>query len=81
MCLAVPSKVVELDGEVAIVEAFGQARRVSLLLMPEEVALGDYVLIQAGGFAFERVKAERAEDALRVMAELMVDEGGDVRAW
>ena len=59
MCLAVPSKVVELDGEVAIVEAFGQARRVSLLLMPEEVALGDYVLIQAGGFAFERVKAER----------------------
>lgn len=81
MCLAVPSKVVELDGEVAIVEAFGQARRVSLLLMPEEVALGDYVLIQAGGFAFERVEAERAEDALRVMAELMVDEGGDVRAW
>ena len=81
MCLAVPSKVVELDGEVAILEAFGQARRVSLLLMPEEVALGDYVLIQAGGFAFERVKAERAEDALRVMAELMVDEGGDVRAW
>jgi hydrogenase expression/formation protein HypC len=81
MCLAVPSKVVELDGEVAIVEAFGQARRVSLLLMPEEVALGDYVLIQTGGFAFERVEAERAEDALRVMAELMVDEGGDVRAW
>lgn len=81
MCLAVPSKVIELDGDMATVEAFGETRQVSLLLMPEEVSLGDYLLIQAGGFAFERVDAERAADSLRAMRELMELGSEDVRAW
>jgi hydrogenase expression/formation protein HypC len=81
MCLAVPSRVIALDGDMATVEAFGETRQVSLLLMPEEVALGDYLLIQAGGFAFERVEADRAEESLRVMAELMAADSTDVRAW
>lgn len=81
MCLAVPSKVVEIDGDMATVEAFGETRQVSLLLMPEEVSLGDYLLIQAGGFAFERVEVERAEDSLRAMRELMELGTEDVRAW
>lgn len=81
MCLAVPSRIIEIDGDMATVVAFGEARRVSLLLMPDEVALGDYVLIQAGGFAFERVEPERAEEALRMMAEMMAAGVADVRAW
>ena len=81
MCLAVPSKVIEIDGDMATVEAFGETRQVSLLLMPEEVSLGDYLLIQAGGFAFERVEAERAEESLRLMRELMEQGTDDVRAW
>jgi hydrogenase expression/formation protein HypC len=81
MCLAVPSKVIELDGDMATVEAFGETRRVSLLLMPEEVGLGDYLLIQAGGFAFERVEPDRAQESLRVMAELMAAGADDMRAW
>ncbi len=81
MCLAVPSRVVEINGDLATVEAFGETRQVSLLLMPEEVALGDYVLIQAGGFAFERVEPERAEESLRLMQELMAQGTEDVRAW
>lgn len=81
MCLAVPSKVIGIDGDMATVEAFGETRQVSLLLMPEEVSLGDYLLIQAGGFAFERVEAERAEESLRLMRELMELGTEDVRAW
>jgi hydrogenase expression/formation protein HypC len=81
MCLAVPSRVVAIDGDMASVEAFGETRQVSLLLMPEEVAMGDYVLIQAGGFAFERVEPERAEESLRLMQELMAQGTEDVRAW
>ena len=81
MCLAVPSKVIEIDGDMATVEAFGETRQVSLLLMPEAVSLGDYLLIQAGGFAFERVDVERAEDSLRAMRELMELGTEDVRAW
>lgn len=81
MCLAVPSKVIAIDGDLATVEAFGETRQVSLLLMPEAVSLGDYLLIQAGGFAFERVEVERAEDSLRAMRELMELGTEDVRAW
>jgi hydrogenase expression/formation protein HypC len=77
----VPSKVIEIDGDMATVEAFGETRQVSLLLMPDEVSLGDYLLIQAGGFAFERVDVERAEDSLRAMRELMELGTEDVRAW
>ena len=81
MCLAVPSKVVALEGLMATVEAFGEQRQVSLMLMQEEVALGDYLLVQVGNFAFERVDPERAEESLRLMEELMAQGTGDVRAW
>lgn len=81
MCLAVPSKVIAVDGLLATVEAYGEQRQVSLMLLNEEVAVGDYLLVQAGGFAFERVDADRAEDSLRLMEELMALGSGDVRAW
>ncbi len=80
MCLAAPSRVVEVREGMAVTECFGQRREVSLLLMNEDVAVGDYLLIQAGGFAFERVEAERAEEALAVMREFM-EQGGDARSW
>lgn len=80
MCLAAPSRVVEVRDGTALTECFGQRREVSLLLLNEDVAVGDYLLIQAGGFAFERVEPERAAEALAVMAELMA-QGGDARSW
>jgi hydrogenase expression/formation protein HypC len=48
--------------------------------MNEDIAVGDYLLIQAGGFAFERVETQRAEEALALMEELMQQEG-DARRW
>jgi hydrogenase expression/formation protein HypC len=80
VCLAAPSRVIEMRKGMAVTECFGQIREVSLLLMNEDVAVGDYLLIQAGGFAFERVEAERAEEALAVMREFM-EQGGDARSW
>jgi len=80
MCLAAPSRVIEVHEGMAVTECFGQMREVSLLLMNEDIAVGDYLLIQAGGFAFERVEAERAEEALALMRELMEQEG-DARSW
>jgi len=81
MCLAVPSKVVAVDGLMATVEAFGRQRNVNLMLMQEEVALGDYLLIQLGDFAFERVDKARAEESLRLMEEILAQGDGGVRAW
>lgn len=80
MCLAAPSKVIEVRDGMAVTECFGLVREVSLLLMNEDVAVGDYLLIQAGGFAFERVEPARAQEALALMRELM-EQGGDAREW
>lgn len=74
MCLAIPSKVVALDGLIATVEAFGDRRHVNLLLLGEEaaqVALGDYLLVQSGTFAFRRVAPEAAIESLQLFAQIL----------
>ncbi|MCX7176452.1 MAG: HypC/HybG/HupF family hydrogenase formation chaperone [Proteobacteria bacterium] len=76
-----PSRVLAIDGLTATVEAEGEQRNVSLMLLDDEVALGDYLLIQAGGFAFERVDAQRAEESLSLMREIAARGEADIRAW
>lgn len=80
MCLAAPSLVIEVGDDMAVTECFGERRSVSLLLMNEPVQVGDYVLIQAGGFAFERVEPKRAHEALALMQDLMT-QPDDARTW
>ena len=81
MCLAAPSRVIEVRDGTALTECFGQTREVSLLLLEgEDVAVGDCLLIQAGGFAFERVEPQRAQEALALMQELMAY-SDDARSW
>lgn len=73
MCLSVPSRVTATDGHTATVESFGTVRQVSLLLLDVPVAVGDYLLVQAGGFAYEKVEQQRALEALALIQELMAD--------
>jgi hydrogenase expression/formation protein HypC len=80
MCLAAPSRVIELRDGMAVTECFRPGARSQPAADERRVAVGDYVLIQAGGFAFERVEAARAEEALALMRELM-EQGGDARNW
>ena len=69
------------DGLMAVVDTAGERRKVSLILMHEDVAVGDYVLIQQGSFAFERLDAERARESLALMEEVFSQGPADVRAW
>jgi hydrogenase expression/formation protein HypC len=71
MCMAIPSRVVALSGEMATVECFGEQRDVSLMLMDGPLALGDYVLVQAGGFAYERVTPTAALEALDLLGAVI----------
>ena len=80
MCLAAPSRVIEVGDGTAVTECFGQRRTVSLLLLNEAVAVGDYLLIQVGGFAFEKIECERALESLALMQELMTQDN-DARRW
>jgi hydrogenase expression/formation protein HypC len=70
MCMAIPSRIVALADNMATVECYGEQRDVSLMLIDTPLALGDYVLVQAGGFAYERVDAAAAQNTLAVFDEL-----------
>jgi len=72
MCLAIPSKIVEGDNSRAMADVYGARREINLMLMPEEVGIGDYVLVHAG-FAIQKVEHESAHEALSVISALLED--------
>lgn len=74
MCMAVPSRIVAIDGQTATVEAFGRERQTSLMLLEEEASVGDYVILGAGGnFAAEKVPAETALATLEYLSGVLAD--------
>lgn len=72
MCLAIPSKIVQIDDFRAVVDVYGARREINLMLMPEEVSVGDYVLVHAG-FALQKVEQESAQEALSMISTIIED--------
>lgn len=68
MCLAVPARVIEMDGLKARVDVLGNVRSADLTLL-DEVRVGDYVLVHAG-FAIQRLEPEDAEETLDLFREM-----------
>ncbi len=68
MCLAVPSRIIDIDNLLATVDIFGARKEVSLILLPEEAQVGDYVLIHAG-FALQKIDEAVAMDAMNLIKE------------
>lgn len=73
MCLAIPSKVTTIDGDMATIEVGGVTRAVSLMLLSDDVVLGDYVIVHAG-FAIHKVDPEEAKESLKLFRQLMAGE-------
>jgi hydrogenase expression/formation protein HypC len=70
MCLAIPSKIVEKSHLTAVVDVCGARRQVNLMLLPEEVEVGDYVLVHAG-FAMQKIDTTAAEQSLQFFGGLV----------
>ena len=68
MCLAVPVKVVSIEGNEAEVEIGGVRRRVSIVLTPE-ARVGDYVLLHTG-YAINVVNEAEAQETLKILEEM-----------
>jgi len=69
MCLALPSRVVELlDDDQAKVDLGGVTKAVSLSLV-EGVEVGDYVIVHVG-YALTKVDPDEAEKTLALFAEM-----------
>jgi len=73
MCLGVPMKILSKEGDTVIAEVDGVQKEASVMLLGEEVAVGDYVIVHAG-FAISRLDEEYAEETLRLMREVFQDE-------
>lgn len=71
MCLAIPSKVVELkDANMAVVDTLGVRREVSLDLLDESVSLGDWVLLHIG-YAMSKIDEESAKESLMLYEQIL----------
>lgn len=69
MCLAVPAKVITINGLMANVDMMGNTRAIRTDLVPE-VKVGDYVLVHAG-FAIEIVDDETAKETEELWREVI----------
>lgn len=68
MCLAVPLKVVNIEGNTAQAEIEGVKRTIRIDFV-KDVKAGDYVIVHAG-FAIEKLKEEDAIENLRLIKEV-----------
>jgi hydrogenase expression/formation protein HypC len=69
MCLAVPSRIVSIDNLLATVDVYGARKEVSLILLPEEAEVGEYVLVHAG-FALQKIDEEAAQESLKLIKQV-----------
>lgn len=68
MCLAVPLRLTQVDGNKALAEAMGVTREVRVDFIPQP-KIGDYVIVHAG-FAIERLPEQQAIEDLEAWEEL-----------
>jgi hydrogenase expression/formation protein HypC len=73
MCLGVPMKILSKDGDNIVAEVDGVQKEASVMLLCEEVAVGDYVIVHAG-FAISRLDEAYAVETIRMMKEIFSPE-------
>ncbi|MFO7710717.1 MAG: HypC/HybG/HupF family hydrogenase formation chaperone [Candidatus Woesearchaeota archaeon] len=72
MCLAVPARILEIEGEMAKVD-YGGVRKEARIDMVD-ASVGDYVLVHAG-FAIEIVDEEQALQSIDEISRLLENDG------
>jgi len=68
MCLGVPVKIVEIEGQDALVESGGGLRQKIRLDFVPEAQIGDYVIVHAG-FAIALLEKEEALETLELLKD------------
>ncbi|EJB89645.1 HypC/HybG/HupF family hydrogenase formation chaperone [Helicobacter pylori] len=70
MCLAIPSKVIAINDNVALLETLGVQREASLDLMDESVKVGDYVLLHIG-YVMSKIDEKEALESIELYQEMI----------
>jgi len=68
MCVALPCRLIEIEGNRGVAEIGGSRVKTRLDMLPD-VQLGDYVLVHAG-FAIQKVDEEEAHRTLEMLDEI-----------
>ena len=69
MCVGISAKVIQMKGDVAIVDATGAKRSVSAELL-DDLKPGDYVMVHAGA-AIAKITDDDENDSKNLMEELL----------
>ncbi len=70
MCLAIPSKVIAINDNMALLETLGVQREASLDLMGESVKVGDYVLLHIG-YVMSKIDEKEALESIDLYQEMI----------
>ncbi|MBM0622463.1 HypC/HybG/HupF family hydrogenase formation chaperone [Helicobacter pylori] len=70
MCLAIPSKVIAIKDNVALLETLGVQREASLDLMGESIKVGDYVLLHIG-YVMSKIDEKEALESIELYQEMI----------
>ena len=69
MCIAIPSKIVNIENEIGTIDVEGVKRKVSLQLL-DDAKVGDYVIVHAG-FAIDKIDELEAHRSLKTIREVV----------
>ena len=79
MCLGVPGLVVEVRGNIAVVDYFGLKRETNLDVIDEPVEPGDYVMTHVG-YAIRKIPASEIGETLSLYELLLAETEDDIMA-
>lgn len=68
MCLAIPMKILKIEGDRAFVSSGGVQCAIGINFL-KNLRIGDYVIVHAG-FAIEKLDTAKAEETLKMLEEL-----------
>ena len=76
MCLAIPGKVLEINGNQAVVDFDGITQNIVIALI-QNPEIGKYVIVHAG-YAIEQINEEEAMEAINQWKEIAEDQDLDL---
>lgn len=65
MCLAIPAKIIQVDGMNALAEMTGVQKTIDISLTPD-VSPNDWVIVHVG-FALQKIDEEKARETVKAM--------------
>jgi hydrogenase expression/formation protein HypC len=76
MCLAIPGKILQINGDSALIDFDGIKQNVIIALI-QNPKIGKYVIVHAG-YAIEQINEEEAMEAIEQWKEIAEDQDLDL---